>query len=363
MRLVASVRASLSRGGHTRWPGRSPGSLVAGGLALGAACFGASSTEVLAPVREQVITLQQGWNAVFLEVHPTESDPATLFAGTPIEIVASFYDRPSATQFVTDPHADLFKREGWAVWYAESRPDAVLQSLFAVHGQRAYLVQSSADFTWRVKGRVTPPEVHWQPDAYNLVGFGVSSDAPPTFAQFFAGSPAHRHNRLYRMANGVWQRVSDPGGALMRSGEAFWIYCEGASTYQGPLSVETLTRNGVVLGDGTGDVTLRNRTSHPVQPEVHHLPAVGDPVPLAIVVQVTRDPRQPIKHVPVAKPEGSWTQALPPLEAGHAVRIPLSARREAMRSFAQVSLLKIATDLGTETWVPVIAIREDLEEK
>lgn len=319
--------------------------------------------QTIAPMREQLIEVRAGWNAVFLEVSPDPAEPGNVFAGTPFDLVASYHGRPTSTQFVTDPGADLFRQEGWGVWYAGDRPDAVLTTLFAVHGQRAYLIRSRVDYEWRVRGRVTVADILWRPDAFNLVGFSVNSSMPPTFAEFFAGSAAHRHNRLYRLVEGRWSRVTQPDAASMRSGEAFWVYCDGASAYQGPLAVETLTRRGVVVGAGSSDVVLRNQTTHPLHPTVRHLAADGDPVPLAIVVQLTGDPRAPLRRAPIPKPDGAWSQALPPMEAGTAIRVPLALRPAAMQTLAQASLLKIETDLGTETWVPIVGIREDLEEK
>jgi hypothetical protein len=186
---------------------------------------------------------------------------------------------------------------------------------------------------------------------------------PPTFGQFFAGSAAHRHNRLYRLVDGSWKRVSDPSSESMRSGEAFWIYSDGRSDYQGPLRVDTLARQGLVLGERPGELVLRNLASHPLQPKIHHLAAQGEPVPLAFVVQVTGDPRSLARRAPMAKPSGPWLQEMPPLEAGASVRVPMATRLDAMHSHAQVSLLRIDTDLGTESWVPVVGIREDLEVK
>jgi hypothetical protein len=339
------------------------GGLAAVLLSLDAVAAGAGEAEIAGPAREQTIPIRAGWNAVFLEVYPEESAPSRVFEGSPFEIVGAYYDRPGQTQFVTDPRADLFKWEGWSVWYADDRPDAALTTLHAIHGQQAYLIHSKSDYVWRVRGVVGMAETRWRADSFNFVGFPVSATAPPTFAEFFAGSPAHRHNRIYRLVNGAWKSVTDPAQEAMRSGEAFWIYCDGASRYEGPLKVEASSRAGVALGRGVSSLILRNASPHPVQPTVRHVPISGDPAPLAIVIQVNGDPAAPVRRVPVPKLDGAWTQELPPLEAGAAVRMPLTSRREAMTAPVQVSLLKVESDLGTETWVPVIATREDLEER
>lgn len=313
--------------------------------------------------RTQTIVLQKGWNAVFLEVYPDASAPSLVFASTPIDIVAAYYARTSPAQFVTNPSADLFQQAGWAVWYSESRPDAFLKTLHAIYGQQPYLIHAKEDYTWDVAGSVIPPEVRWQPDSFNLVGFSVNHQAPPTFARFFAGSKSHRHNRIYRLVNGSWQRVSDPTAEAMRSGEAFWIYCLGGSKYQGPLSVETTTYRGLMLWSGADSVTLRNQTDHPVTPVLEHVTSGPDTLPLSIVVQAVGLKGAPVSTIAMPKPAGPWTQAVPALAAGAAIRVPLEARREELHSYMQSSLLKVSTDLGTEVWIPVIGIRKDLEKK
>lgn len=318
--------------------------------------------EVPDAVRTQTLRLSAGWNAVFLEVSPSNPDPAAVFSGLPIERVAGFLDRTASAQFVSDPSADLFGRAGWGVWYSEDRPDAFLRTLHAIHGGQGYLVECREAFTWSVTGAVVTAGVEWQADAFNLVGFTVADPGAPTFAEFFAGSPAHRHNRIYRLQDGVWRRVTDASGESMKAGEAFWIFCRGASSYQGPLAIRTALGHQVLLGAGSEDVVLRNATGVPVTATVEHVPSAGPPVPLSLLIRAVGGDT-PIRDVSVPRPDGAWVQALPPLEAGSSLRVPMEARTEDMTRPRQVSLLKISTDLGTETWLPVVALRQDLEEQ
>ena len=311
--------------------------------------------------RTQTLALQKGWNAVFLEVNPAELEPGHIFTNTPIDIVASYYGRSSSAQFVSDPSADLFKKAGWGVWYAEDRPDAFLKTLHAINGQQGYLIHAKSDFTWTVTGAVTPADVAWESGAFNFVGFGVHATAGPTFAQFFRGSTAHRHNRVYRMANGTWRRVNDPSAETMRSGEAFWIFCDGVSRYQGPLHVTPPVRQGLVLGSGVASVVLRNDTDHPVAATVEHINPGTDPVPLSIVIGAIGETTSELASISAPKPAGAWTQALPALEAGAAMRVPFETRWQEMKAYAQGSLLKISTDVGTEIWIPVVGVRMDLK--
>ncbi len=339
-------------------------SAVCAAVAMPIAAAAASATVPETAVqRTQQFSLRPGWNAIYLEVHPVDSDPANLFAHTPIDVAAAVQGRPTPAQFVTQPSVDLFRREGWGVWYSGDRPDAFLGSLFAIHGQQAYLIHAKEAFSWTVAGLVVMEEVRWKPEAFNLVGFSLSETAPPTFEQFFRNSKAHAHNRIYRLVDGSWQRVSDPASESMRSGEAFWIYCDGVSTYQGPLRVQASGRRALYLAGASGELVLRNETSHPLEPTVEHLPVGGSQLPLSILIQGVQDPAAPLRQIATKKPAGTWRQNLPPLEADRAVRIPLVARVDEMVAHSQASLIRISTDLGTVTWVPVVGIREDLEEK
>lgn len=312
--------------------------------------------------RVQEIPLKAGWNAVFLEVEPVDPAPAKVFAGLPVDKVATLFQSPVTNQFVTDPGVELFKGQGWGVWYAPGTPEAFLKSLDAINGNRAYLVHAKSACQWRACGDALMPATVWRADAYNFTGFSVRSPGGPTFAQFFAGSKAHKDQAIYRLVDGRWKKVLQPSAESMKSGEAFWAYCKGPSDFQGPLRVETDTRRGLVLGASGGRLVLRNACPHPLTPEVRHLAAEGPPLPLSILVRSFGDPAAPIRSIPAEMPAGPWEQAMPPLETGGSVAIPFECRGGAMSRSRQASLLKITTDLGTETWIPVVGFRGDLTE-
>lgn len=310
--------------------------------------------------RIQEIPLKAGWNAVFLEVEPADPAPAKVFAGLPVDKVATLFQSPVTNQFVTDPGVELFKGQGWGVWYAPGTPEAFLKSLDAINGNRAYLIHAKSACQWRAGGDALLPATEWRADAFNFVGFPVSATGGPTFGQFFAGSKAHKDQAIYRLAEGRWKKVLQASAEAMKSGEAFWIFCKGPSDYQGPIRVETDTRSGLILGASGSRIVLRNETPHPLTPEVHHLAGDGPALPLSIMIRTVGDPASPIRSVPAEMPAGPWQQPLPPLETGGAVAVPFECRGGAMSRPRQTSLLKVTTDLGTETWIPVIGIRGDL---
>lgn len=309
-----------------------------------------------APVREQVISLEPGWNAVYLEVDPSETAVEAVFQGLPVDQVAAYLRPVSAAQFIENPGADLFRKSGWQVWYAADREDHFLSTLHAVHGPQAYLVHATEAAMWRVRGTVLMNEIRWHADAFNLVGFGLQAGAEPTFEQFFSGSQAHRHNRIYRLEQGAWRQVENPAAEVMRSGEAFWIHAAGSSRYQGPLKVEAPTLRGLLLGSRPEGVVVRSAVGHPVAVTINHVPGASGGLGLAMVMRAVGDTTALVRTVSAAKPLGDWMQALPPLEPGAYVRIPMELRQDGAGGEGAWSLLRVVTDLGTETWVPVLRL-------
>src|SRR5205085_3881030 len=118
---------------------------------------------------------------------------------TPVTVVTSYFNLNAPVEFIKDPTAIKWNKEGWKVWYGPGRADAFLSSLFAIDGNRAYLIYSSQNFTWNVPGSVALEAVRWKGDSFNLTGFCLDEQSPPTFDKFFSASAAHRACRIYRL--------------------------------------------------------------------------------------------------------------------------------------------------------------------
>ncbi len=311
-------------------------------------------------LRSQTIELVSGWNAVYLEVDPGEREPSELFGGLPVDIVSA-YDAPAGgSQFVKNPGADLLGSYGWSVWYASHRSDAILTSLHAIYGAKPYLIHATSNITWSVNGAIPVSSVSWQADSYNFVGYSLDPQSPPTFEAFFKGSPAHNHNKIFRMVNGIWHRVLDPGGTAMRSGEAFWIFCEGHSNYPGPVDAATSSALGVALSSAGGaDLVLRNLTDHPVTLKLEHTADATNPVPMVMPVSIYDEASKGFRTVRMELGSGNWTKDLPEVDAGAALRIPLELHLKEMQSGTRYSVLTVHSDMGTRTHVSVTASRDE----
>jgi hypothetical protein len=317
-----------------------------------------AATEVsaqTAPRRTQTIQLQRGWNAVYLEVIPLNAAPASVFAGAPVSIVATYLTTETTVQFIRDPASIGWKKEGWGVWYSSSRPDSFLSSLHAIDGQRAYLIQAERASTWTVEGYVEMPRVVWKADSYNFTGFSLDAASPPTFEKFFSGSKAHRTSRIFRLSNDHWTLVTNPTGTVMRAGEAFWIQCQGSSDYQGPLRVQSADGNRLNFGSRTqAQLVLANESRDPATVSVATVGG-SSALPLVYTVRAITDAGTADVDavLPAIYPFGT-------VEAGSRGSLRLKVRRDQMNAPTGSTLLKVSNDAGAVVWVPVSAQREDI---
>jgi hypothetical protein len=292
---------------------------------------------------------------VYLEVIPTNPSPASVFAGAPVSIAATFLGTATTVQFIRDPSTIGWKKEGWGVWYAAGRPDSFLSTLFAVGGNRAYLIQAERDFTWRVEGRVELSRVAWKSDSYNFIGFPLEPESPPTFEKFFGGSKAHRNSRIFRLVNEQWSLVTNPTGTVMRAGEAFWVECKGSSDFQGPLRIKSPDGNRLSFNERTpSGLILSNESRDPAAVQVETI-GTGQGIPLVYSVNAITDAG--LQDVDTDLPP---LHSFGTLEPGAKSSFRLKVRRDLMTSPTGAALFKISNGAGALVWVPVTARRDDL---
>jgi hypothetical protein len=203
----------------------------------------------------QTITLIPGWNAIWVEVgsvypagHPKEGQakaPSEFFGDSlsPAEaekilIVTSPKPLAGTAEFFAEDPASVstFNQDEWEQWHNPQLPG---DNLTIMGGNRPYLIRTSGRISFTIEGKVRFQRPSWNPDRYNLIGFGL--DGSPTFHDFFAASGAtHPTNRIYRLnpATGNWTLLSSPLTDTMRPNEAYWIFSAGPSDYMGPVSVD-----------------------------------------------------------------------------------------------------------------------------
>jgi hypothetical protein len=84
---------------------------------------------------------------------------------------------------------------------------------------------------------------------------------PVTFTQFFTGSTAHQSVNIRQIqADGTWATI--PATTQIQRGEAYWIFCNGISSFQGQGSVTVDDRGLLDYGSTVVEhtVTLNNNT-------------------------------------------------------------------------------------------------------
>jgi len=220
----------------------------------------------------QTITLKPGWNAVWLEVDPTNRNPTVVFAGLPLLSVWTWSERVTATDFIQNPATAGWNKSKWLGWFPPESPEAALGNLFSIIPSRAYLlhVGGASPVSWAVTGSVIPQPTTWSPNQYNLRGLPVDPASPPTFREFFRHSLAHwdtgndATTPIYRLnTNGVWSAVT-PENTLRRN-EAYWIFTSGASDYGAPEGLTASTGDRVYFSPLVirASLTLANRTAEP----------------------------------------------------------------------------------------------------
>ena len=245
----------------------------------------------------QTFQLRAGWNVIYLEVQPDPKDCDTIFKEIPLESVRTWNRRFSSVQFIQNPDELSLAQPDWLTYLPANHPGRAAMNLFTLDAGRPYLVKlpdRSPPVSWTVRGRAFPSAVQWLSDSYNLVGFPVDPATPPTFQSFFESSPAHAGKAIYRLgSSGGWEKISSPNLTVMRSGEAFWVRCDGRSTWSGPMSATLERRSGldygqtlieqtvVIKNNSTAQRTFTVRSLPSAKPLTPGAPPLAGAVPLS----------------------------------------------------------------------------------
>jgi|GEM_PF-460843 len=306
------------------------------GLALAAVAL--SANPVPAQWSSQTIRLRPGWNAVFLEVQPEPDSAETALADLPIESVWAWNRTFETVQYIIDPASLVPEQPEWLTYFPPERPESALTNLFGLRGGRAYLIKlaGTSPVDWVVTGQPVYRRIDWMRDSYNLAGFYVGEEDPPTFSEFFAPSTAHRDLNIYRLsAAGRWQKVASPGVETVRRGEAYWVYSSAPSDYTGPVTVDFEQGQSVDFSSFLNETVLqiRNESTAPrtvsLRPRSSAFPpasadarAVAGEVPLAYY------------KFPPENNEAGWMDFPPELilqlAPGERIELRLAVRRSEM---------------------------------
>ena len=96
--------------------------------------------------------------------------------------------------YIIDPGEGLWDEPGWKRYFPEDSVDengvsrAFLTDLLSLHANTAYLVQVSEPTRLAVPGVPQVRKHRWVQDSYNLAGFPIDPDAPPTVGNLLSES-------------------------------------------------------------------------------------------------------------------------------------------------------------------------------
>lgn len=200
----------------------------------------------------QTITLKPGWNAVFLEVEPTDSAPPAVFATLDnLTSVWMWNPNTGTVEFIQNP-SQLVPNGPTMAGFFPGNP--TLTNLHAIHGNTAYLIQMSnavpaAGVSFSITGEPAIPRADWKSNSFNFVGFHLAAGSEPLFTDFFAPAPALNGQEIYVLNNttGTWVKLTG-SSTRMKQGEAFWVYCKGSSSFTGPVGLQLEQSDGLHFG-------------------------------------------------------------------------------------------------------------------
>ena len=306
----------------------------------------------------QTFSLRSGWNAIWIEVEPTNAAIASVFGALPVESAWTFKARDAALDYIQDASEPIWNRDRWMSWVPANRPESLANNLFVVTRHRPYLLKLTAPATLTVTGTPALRVLPWVPDAYNLRGFPVDAGAPPTFQQFFSASTAHydagagRIQPMYRLASdGSWERVN--GTDSMDHGTAYWVFSKGGSDSMAPFSAR-LVLGGATLDYGleTSEYELRteNHRGSAISATIGELGAPGPTVLLKAGTTVTG-----LRAWDVMPALHSQS-----LAGGASKEVSIAVNRLSMTALSYDSVLEIRDNAGTRFLAPVSVRRRSL---
>jgi hypothetical protein len=296
--------------------------------------------------RSQSFELEEGWNAIYLDVDPADDRVESVFASQLVDVVARYFVPSTPVRFIENSAESPWNTAGWSVWYSSRRAESFLSNLHAVHGGAAYLVHAVKAGTLQITGEVKLRPVEWMAESFNLCGFPVESPGL-TFAQYFAGSSNRIGSRVYRLKKGSWEKIPNLTSTAIKPGEACWVYCDGNTTYPGPLEIDPAGGTTVHFNSWSLStiVQLRNQSNASFAVSVGLESNEGLPL-YRRVVNLSELTSESVLLTTSAAPLGQ-------LAPGATMPFRLDLRRELFAGAAGSAILSFRTSHGLVLRVPV----------
>lgn len=321
----------------------------------------------------QSLPLKAGWNAVYLHVDASHATIEQLVGNDPSVLIDEIWmwaPEPAAAQFVTSPAAPS-QPSYWLSW-ARNTPQSA--SLTRLTGNAAFLVRTSADYTWNLKGKPLVPEYRWTSSGLNFIGFPTATGAStPSFDTFLTPAPELKiSGEIFAYAGGPIGnnpvQVLDQTVTKVNRGQAFWIRSPEFNNYFGPFQVVFAGASGVRFGDSSGQTSfrLRNLTAQDLTVTLQGVVSESAPAgqkavqgPVPVLIRGDVDPTTlTFPHVALAAGPKQWILK-PRGQPGSEIEVVIGADRQQLTGAPgtfYASLLRFTDSLSlTSVDVPVSA--------
>jgi len=224
------------------------------------------------------------YNSVTHELSTLEAVFATLNCDSCLESVWAWSVPLSQIDYIVDPAEGLWDKPGWKRYFPKTSlgPDGAsrefLTDLLSLQANKGYLVKlknGSANADLTVSGRPVAAKHRWLRGSYNLTGFPIDPDAPPTVATYFTDLDGGASPISEVRALGSDGRWGDPlaAGDVLRPGQAYLVYYDDQNPkapddYTAPLSIADLLLDGLQFSPGLAGtrngLTIENLSSSTV---------------------------------------------------------------------------------------------------
>ncbi|MCA9413468.1 MAG: hypothetical protein KC944_19800 [Candidatus Omnitrophica bacterium] len=246
---------------------------------------------------ERSYTIEEGWNAVFLDIEPYPEACEAQLGNRPINGVWARRDGGSTIE-VVGPLPQLLSKgeEVWHVYYPPSAPETDISNLSILEAGRAYLIQASEEFTWTFTGRPINSDREWREGSLNLAGFYVDDSNPGLFSDFVSEDEDGNGPEVYQLLpDGGWTAVANLESATISPRTGYLVrggfrYGAGAVLplpdfgrqidYPPQINLHSITLQSAAGYNGTVQLSLSSSAAAPSEPpslgQEEAAPVAGD---------------------------------------------------------------------------------------
>ena len=227
------------------------------------ATLGASAQYV-----RETLTLDRGWNAVYIESTPDEADCAAFFADLPVTRVGAYQPTVSPRQIDDSGREILQQPLSYLTWV---KGETEANTLLAITGGRCYLIYATAAATKTFLGIPSAPQTSWR--AADVSGNGLLNIAGASLAAGTESVTARKYfgEGPYGASGGTINGVSGTdealptftdlglfGTAKVKSGRAYALTAKDDGEWSGVISLPNGEGVTVATGENYGSLTVAN---------------------------------------------------------------------------------------------------------